>query len=190
MDMLDGEGETDPESLEAVDVLFDKDDTGGGGLRIVRFFESKLTVRKLFVKFAGFACCNDSALAVVLLSDVFSRRGRLEGRGMLPFVSIPLFISWMLTGRARMTEGGRNFERNCAISLPTLFCCVAGALLLLLLEAVPSLARAKRFFVGTGYFSIAALRRETMLLPLPLAACFSNAACWLCEETQLPICWL
>lgn len=34
------------------------------------------------------------------------------------------------------------------------------------------------------------LRRETMLLPLPVAACFSTTACWLCDETQLPICLL
>lgn len=91
--MLDGEGETDLESLEAVDVLFDE--TTGGGLRIVRFLESKLTVRNVLqpVKLDGLACCccwSDSILAVALLSDVFNRRGRLEGRGMLPLVSMPL----------------------------------------------------------------------------------------------------
>ena len=157
MDMLDGDGETDPESLEAVDVLFDEVETAGGGLRIVRFLESKLTVRDVPVKFDDLACCccSDSILAVTLLSDVFNRRGRLEGRGMLPLVSIPLLVSWMLTGLAMMTEGGRNFERNCVMSLlPTSFCCVAGALLLM--PVVPSLARTKRFLVGTGYFSIAA----------------------------------
>ena len=56
MDMLDGDGETDPESLEAVDVLFDEVETTGGGLRIVRFLESKLTVRDVPVKFDDLAC--------------------------------------------------------------------------------------------------------------------------------------
>lgn len=168
--MLDGEGETDLESLEAVDVLFDEAETTGGGLRIVRFLESKLTVRNVAqpVKLDALACCccwSDSILAVALLSDVFNRRGRLEGRGMLPLVSMPLLlVSWMLTGLAMMTEGGRNFERNCVMSLlpASLVCCVpAGALLLQLLlllrpPVVPSLPRTKRFLVGTGYFSIAA----------------------------------
>lgn len=56
MDMLDGDGETDLESLEAVDVLFDEVETTGGGLRIVRFLESKLTVRDVPVKFDDLAC--------------------------------------------------------------------------------------------------------------------------------------
>lgn len=162
MDMVDGDGDMEPdwESFEAVDVaLFDERD--GGGLRIVRLFESRLTVRKgtaLFKAIPVILCglaCSDSILAVTLLS-VLSKRGRLEGRGIFPFVSIPPLFSWMLIGLAMLTDGGLNFDLNCAMSLlPTSLCCVAGALLLLLLD--PSL-RTKRHLVGTGYFSIAACR--------------------------------
>lgn len=158
IDMVDGDGEIEPvcESFEAVDVLFDGT---GGGLRIVRLFESRLTVRNgtCLVKGAvpGRLCglaWSDSILAVTLLS-VLSKRGRLEGRGMLPLVSIPLLFSWMLIGLAMLTEGGLNFDLNCAMSLPTSLCCVAGALLPLFAD--PSL-RTRRHLVGTGYFSIAA----------------------------------
>lgn len=146
-DSVDIDGEMDP-----ICESFDSGDDVLLSLSRLRFLLSRLAVRGGVILFVtGFPSFG------VAFASFLSNLGKLDGRGMLPFVSIGARFDGMLSGRASVTDGGRNFDRNCVVDDTvgddSFFSGFSPS-------APASSAAAKRHLVGTGYFSMAACETE------------------------------